>query len=253
MATLRSARADYIRNLWQRYPDGYPLQVPGMPANTVKVQLSGVGEVQFPDRFHYTITILGLPYPKASPSSSIVPQTQLIRIGGVTYVSNAAHGQTEFGAASIPLWVKSHHPGNWLPVDPFATLKDLQRTLAPRDLGDTTVGGVRVHHYAMEEDKAAVLAEEKARVPDPDLQSAIWDSVQSETFHIEVWIDVDDHLIRRISEDTSIQKTIALLQAELALPALPSMSQLTTEIKGGFVLNLHDFNSPITIRTPSLT
>jgi hypothetical protein len=224
-----------------------------MPANTLNLHLSGVGEVQFPDRFHYTITILDLPSPEVNPLAVPGPQTQLIRIQGVTYVSNAAHGQPEFGAASLPLWVKSHHPGNWLPVDPFTTLQDLQHTLPPDDLGDTTIGGVRVRHYGMEEDKAALLADETTRVTDPTLQSAIRDSVQSETFHIEVWIDVDDNLIRRISVDSSVTETIALLQADLSLPAVPVLSQQTTEIKGGFVLNLHDFNRPVTISAPSLS
>jgi len=251
MSVLKSARADYVRNLWQRYPTGYP-QLTGVTGGTLDVHLSGVGEVQFPDRFYYTITLLGLPSSTAGPATAPTPKTQLIRIQGVTYVSNALHGRPEFGAASIPLWVRSRRSGNLLPVDPFETLKDLERTLAPRDLGDVTIGGVRVHHLGMEADKALLLADLKTRITDPNLESAIRDSVQSETFHIEVWIDADDHLIRRISEDTSVNETIALLQAQLKLPALSSLSQQTTEIRGGFVLNLHDFNSPVTITAPSL-
>jgi len=78
-----------------------------------------------------------------------------------------------------------------------------------------------------------------------------WGAIKKGTFNVEVWIGVNDHLIRRISTDDERKESMALHNAETnsALPQAPS-DQGVVAISDQIVLNLHDFNSPVTITTP---
>ena len=85
----------------------------------------------------------------------------------------------------------------------------------------------------------------------PSLQSAIGDAVRNETFGVQVWIGVDDHLIRRISEQIDVKETAALLNAESQLPAPPAAeSQQIVESRSSIALTFHDFNSAVTVTAP---
>jgi len=241
MSALKTAHADYTRTQTYNLPIDYPWTPAtfGMPPHTYKLDLSGTGEVAFPDRIHYTITW------RLGPSFHY--RVELISIQGVAYEQNGVH--VDFGGKVTPTWSKQN-PQDLLLVDPFKTLQSLRDTLPPRDLGDTSIGGVRVHHYAMEMDPAKLIAVETSALADPSLRSALQDAIQKGTFHVEVWIGVDDHLIRRISTNKTRNETIALLKATgTALPAGPS-DQGIVAFSDLIVLNFHDFNSPVTIATP---
>src|SRR2546422_5374116 len=145
------------------------------------------------------------------------------------------------------------NPQNLLPVDPFKTLQSLSGTLAPRDLGDTTIAGVRAHHYAMEMDPAKLVAEETSALAEPSLRPALQDAIQKGTFHVEVWIGVEDHLLRRISTDGARKETIALHNVETNSALPPGASdQGIVAISDEIVLNFHGFNGPVTITPPAV-
>src|SRR5712692_201485 len=211
MAALKTAHADYTRTQTYHLPVDYPWPPAtlGMPPHTYKLDLSGTGEVAFPDRFHYIITV------RIGPTFHT--GMELISVQGIAYEQDGVH--VDFGGKVTPTWTKKD-PQNLLPVDPFKMLQSLRSTLTPQDLGDTTIGGIRVHHYAMEMDKAKLVAQETSVLADPSLRSALQDAVQKGTFHVEVWIGVDDHRLRRISTNEARNETIALYGAETnsALP-----------------------------------
>jgi hypothetical protein len=139
-SALKTAHADYTRALTYDLPVDYPWPPAtlGMPPHMYKLDLSGSGEVVFPDRFHYMVTI------RMGPNFHY--GGELISIQGVAYEQDGVH--VDFGGKVTPTWSKRTDAQNWLAVDPFLTLRSLKATLTPRDLGDTTIGGVRVHHYA---------------------------------------------------------------------------------------------------------
>jgi hypothetical protein len=243
-SALKTAHADYARALTYHLPVDYPWPPAtlGMPPHTFKLDASGTGEAAFPDRYHYMVTV------RLGPSFHT--EMELISIQGITYEQDGVHIDIVSGATT-PTWSKPKNPQNLLPVDPFKTLQSLRGTVSPRDLGDTAIAGVRVHHYAMEMDQAKLIAEETSALADPSLRSALQDAIQKGTFHVEVWIGVDDHLIRRISTDEARKETIALERAQTnsALPPGASEQGIVT-IGDQIVLNLQDFNSPVTITTP---
>ncbi len=244
MLALKTAHADYARALTYHLPVDYPWPPAtlGMPPHTYKLDASGTGELAFPDRFHYMITV------RLGPNFHT--EMELISVHGITYEQDGVHVDLGSGNTT-PTWSKPKNPQNLLPVDPFKTLQSLRGTLAPQDLGDTTIAGVRVHHYAMEMDQAKLIAEETSALADQSLRSALQDAIRKGTFHVEVWIGVDDHLIRRISTAEARKETMALQGAvtNSALPAGAS-DQGVIDIGDQIVLNLHDFNSPVTIATP---
>jgi hypothetical protein len=99
-------------------------------------------------------------------------------------------------------------------------------------------------------DKTRLIAKETSSLADTSLRPALADATQQGTFHVEVWIGLDDHLIRRISTSETRKETIALLKATAsALPAGPS-DQGVVGFSDQVVLNFHDFNSRVTITTP---
>lgn len=244
MSALTSAHADYTRAQTYHLPVGYPWPPAsmGMPPHTYIIDLSGTGEVAFPDRFHYMITV------RLGPSFHMT--MELISVQGITYEQDGVHVDIVTGKTT-PTWSKPSNPQNLLPVDPFTTLKSLRSTLAPRDLGDTTIAGVRVHHYAMEMDPARLIAEETSALTNPSLRSALQAAIQKGTFHVEVWIGVDDHLMRRISTDEARTESIAVRNAETN-SALPpgATDQGIVSISDQIVLNFQDFNRPVTITAP---
>jgi len=243
MSALKTAHVDYTRAETYHLPVDYPWPpvTLGMPPHTYKLDASGTGEVAFPDGFHYMITV------RLGPSFHT--GMELISLQGITYEQNGVHVDLVSGNTT-PTWSKQD-AHNLLPVDPFKTLQSLKGTLAPRDLGDTAIAGVRVHHYAMEMDQAKLIAEETSALADPSLRSALQRVIQNGTFHVEVWIGVEDHLIRRISTDEARTETIALHNAETNSALPPGASdQGILAISDQIVLNLHDFNSPVTITTP---
>lgn len=243
-SALKTAHADYARALTYHLPVDYPWPpaTMGMPPHTYKVDASGTGEMAFPDRYHYMITF------RLGPSFHYA--MELISIQGIAYEQNGVHVDIASGNTT-PTWSNPKDAQNLLPVDPFKTLESLRGTLEPRDLGDTTIAGVRVHHYAMEMDPAVLIAQETSALADPSLRSVLRDAIQKGTFHVEVWIGIDDHLIRRISTDEARKETIALQRAGTngALPPGASDQGIVT-IGDQIVLNLQDFNSPVTITTP---
>ena len=241
-SALKTAHADYTRAQTYLLPVDYPgpPATLGMPPHTYKLDLSGTGEVVFPDRFHYMITV------RLGPNFHT--EMELISVQGIAYEQDGVH--IDFGGKVTPTWSK-RDPQNLLPVDPFKTLQSLRGTLTPQDLGDTTIGGVRVHHYAMEMDKAKLIAQESPALADPGLRSALQDAIQKGTFHVEVWIGIDDHLIRRISSNETRNETVALHQAETnSALAAGASGQGIVAVSDQVVLNFHDFNSLVTITTP---
>jgi hypothetical protein len=244
MSALKTAHADYTRMQTYKLPVDYPgpPATLGMPPHSYILDLSGTGEVVVPDRFHYMITV------RLGPNFHT--ETELISVQGIVYEQDGVH--VDFGGKVTPTWSKKD-PQNLLPVDPFKTLQSLRSTLTPRDLGDTTIGGVRVRHYAMEMDKARLIAQETAALADPGLRSALRDAIQKGTFHVEVWIGIDDHLIRRISTGDTRDEIIALHNAETNSRLPPGASdQGIVAISDQIVLNFQDFNSPVTITPPNV-
>jgi len=245
MSALKTAYADYTRAQVYHFPVDYPWPPAtlGMPPHTYSLDLSGTGEVAFPDRFQYMITV------RLGPNFQ--SEVELMSVQGIIYEQDGAH--LDFGGSVTPTWSKPKNTQNLLPVDPFKTLQRLRGTLAPRDLGDTTIAGVRVHHYAMEMDPVKLIAEEATALADPSLRPALQDAIQKGTFNVEVWIGVDDHLIRRISTVEARRDTIALHNAETNSAAPPGASdQGIVAISDRIVLNFHDFNSLVTIKPPNL-
>ena len=245
MSALKAAHADYTRAQSYHFPVDYPWPPAslGMPPHTYTLDLSGNGELEFPDRFHYMITV------RLGPN--IHTEVELISVQGIIYEQDGVH--VDFGGTVTPTWSKPKNSQNVLPVDPFRTLQLLTGTLAARDLGDTTIASVRVHQYAMKIDPARLIAEETPALVDPSLRPALADAIQKGTFNVEVWIGSDDHLIRRISIDEARRDTIALHNAEINSAPPPGASdQGIVAITDQIVLNFHDFNSPVTIKPPTV-
>src|SRR2546422_1814679 len=85
MSALKPAHADYTRHQTYHLPMDYPWPPAtlGMPPHTYTMDLSGTGEMAFPDRFHYMIT--------ARLGPNFHTETELVSVQGIIYEQDGVH------------------------------------------------------------------------------------------------------------------------------------------------------------------
>ena len=242
-SVLKTAQADYTWAVTNKFPVDYPLtmHVAGMPPHTLQVEGTGTGEVVFPDRYRYRTTLR---------QGSFESRVEIVSIKGIAYEQDSASVDLSTGKAT-QTW-SMRDPQGVLAVDPFKMLQRLQGAAAVRDLGDTSLAGVAVHHYAIEIDQAKLIAEETAALTDVSLRPSLQDAMEKGRVQLEVWIGVDNNLIRRIRMDATRIETVALHNGLTHTRLPPGASdQGTVSHSDQIVLSLHDFDSRLTIAQPS--
>ena len=200
------------------------------------LSIRGKGASQLPDRLRVDVTasVLG-----------ISVDTELIRVGDAIYVKNPVSGawttldQLGFGLDASTV----------SQLDPSSALAFLDSAKSAKDLGDTTLDGVRVHHYRVEldDDKLRQQATSKPIFKDPKVQDLVRqyaDSVGKAAYTLEVWIGTSDDLLRRELIDVTVNPAGSTSGA----PALPF-----SDLKVHGVINFHDFNGKVTIEAPAVS
>jgi len=209
-------------------------------ATTVAFQVSGAAAR--PDKLQATITA---------------------RIGGVTLT-------TEVRAAGNNLYYKDPMTATWRVVDrasfkghqadhprlSYQTVLDTATSIT--EVGDTaTLNGVQVEHYRVVPNLVKLFAQVATQLEtrDPQAASAIEEALRGVNLTFDVWTGVNDNLIRRLSYDADATVDLHQLAALNPRPAeqglnLPpgSIAHLTAHA----VLNLHDFNAPVSVVAPAL-
>src|SRR5436853_4617 len=117
--------------------------------------------------------------------------------------------------------------------------------------------GTDVHHYEIVPDKTKLEAQMGSSGLSAQMQAVIKNMVDKGTFHIEVWIGKGDHLLRQVKEDIDANLDLgAILAAAMPagatpIPGIPANA--TIHLVGHISVNLHDFNSTVTVAVPSVS
>lgn len=234
---LKSAKFDVDGHVKLSFPAamGQMLGQNGSAAGTMAVDMSGNGEAQFPDRYQAVINV---------KMGGFSVGSETIVANGKSYVKNPMTGKWEV-SQSGSMADQLGQP------DPLSYAQYLKNVKAIKDLGDTTINGTAVHHYQLTPDKEKLLAGIDAS-KSPQAAAAMRQVLNSGTLLVEVWFGTDDHLVRRVN--TSMDYTLDLSQLLGSLGSssgsVPAGSSL--HAVGSLVVNLHDFDSPVTITIPSV-
>ena len=213
----------------------------GSTAGSFALDMTGNGEAQFPDRYHATIN---------AKLGGVTIGSEVISIGGTAYVKNPLTGK----------WTASTQPGGITgqlnQPDPLSYAQLLTNVKSIKDLGDTTLNGVAVHHYQLVPDKEKLLAGVNAGSSSKtaQAQAALKQVLDKGTMTIEVWFGKDDHLVRRLVTDADYQLDLGQLMGSLG--AGGSSNQLpagsTIHAVAHMQIGYHDFDSSVTITIPTV-
>lgn len=211
----------------------------GSAAGTVNVDITGNGEIQLPDRYHANVNV---------KMGSFSVATEMIVANGQEYIKNPLTNKWEVTrAAGI-----SNQIGQ---ADPLSYEQFLKNVKSIKDLGDTTLNGVAVHHYQLTLDKAKLLASMEKSARTAQSAATMKQILDSGTMLVEVWFGKDDHLVRRVS--LALDYTVGLGNISGSMGGSSSAgSTSTTESSihttATLVINYHDFDAPVTISIPSV-
>jgi LppX_LprAFG lipoprotein len=241
---VKTAKLDMTATIVESFPPELVQSLGGAASglSNITLDLNGKGQMQLPD--------------KAAMNFQV-------KIGGVTVTVDSV-------VAGGKLYVKDPTTGNWTlaqgtsglgqfssQLDPTSATGLLKAVQSVKDLGDTKLNGTDVHHYEVVPDKTKLQEQMGASGVNAQTQAVIKDMVDKGTFHIEVWIGKDDHLLRRIKEDIDANLDLSAIMAAVMpsgatpLPGLPSNA--TIHLIGHISIDLHDFNSTVTVTVPSVS
>ena len=240
---LKSAKFDLQGHVVMTFPPQMSQMLGQAGANgSLAVDLSGNGQAQFPDRYHMTVN---------AKMAGFSIATEVIVANGKAYVKNPLSGKWEVSAQSNSLTDQLGQP------DPLSYSQYLKNVKSIKDLGDTSLGGITVHHYQLTPDKDKLLASLATRPSmTPQALAAVKQVLESGTMTIDVWFGKDDHLVRRVSVHADYSVDLNQLLGSLGAGAATSGSRLpagaTIHAVATVVVNYHDFDAPVTISIPTL-
>lgn len=239
MSQLHSAKFDVSATVLEQFPSSFTqsLGAAGAALSNLSIDLTGNGEAQFPHNASMALRV---------KTASITVDTQVVVVDGRVYVKNPQTGSFSVDSSGTVL---SQFGGETDPLSGAAVLKSAQSI---NDLGDTTLNGTAVHHYQIMPDKNKLADQASTQQARELLRSVL----QSGSVRLEVWIGKDDHLLRRLKDDTdaTIDLNQALQASGQQLPpgiTLPPGSTVHAVVHS--TLDYHDFNAPVTVTPPPVS
>jgi len=239
MSQLHSAKFDMTVTILEQFPPEFvqSLGPQGAALANLSIDLSAKGEARFPDQSSMSMQV---------KSGSITIDTNMVTTGGKIYVKDPQSGafREVSGASSFTQFSSQ--------TDPLSGAAVLKTAQSVKDLGDTTLNGVSVHHYQIVPDKNK-LADQASTQQAKEL---IRSMLQSGTVSLEVWIGKDDHLLHRLKDDTDAKVDLnqAMQATGQALPpgfSVPAGSAVHTVVHA--TIDYHDFDAQVTVTVPAVS
>jgi hypothetical protein len=216
-------------------------------SSNMTVDLTISGAAKQPDQLQATIE---------AKLGGLTVDTEVIAAGGQFYAKDPMTGKWKaLGQADRADSAKSKAGLS------YQALIDTAKSLAEINDQPSTINGVAVDHYRIVPDLVRLLAQVTSGGPskDPQAMAVLQGLLQNAQLTADVWTGTSDHLIRRVSYDADVTADMHALSAAFAkgtgsngqslqIPA-GSMAHLTAHA----VINLHDFNSAVTIKAPTVS
>jgi hypothetical protein len=236
MSHLPSAKFDMTATMLEQFPQAFlqSLGPQGAALANLSIDLSAKGQAKFPDQASMSMQV---------KTGSVSVSTDMVMTGGKIYIKDPQTGSvSEVSGGNAVLQFSNQ-------TDPLSGAAILKAAQSIKDLGDTTVNGVAVHHYQIIPDKNK-LADQASTQQARDLMRSM---LQKGTVSIEVWIGKDDHLLHRLKDDTdaSIDLNQAMQASGQPPPSgfnVPPGSNVHAVVHA--TIDYRDFNAPVTVSVP---
>ncbi len=211
-------------------------------SSTTTVNLKITGAAQRPDQLQATVM---------AKIGGVTINTEVRAVGGILYYQDPMTSKWEVlkrGEAGA-----QDHGKVKLS---YQAILDTAKSVT--EVGDpTTLNGVSVEHYQVVPDLVKLFAQVAAghQPKNPQVAAIIQEVLKSVILTADVWTGVDDHLIHRFSYDADV--TVDLDQLATAFP-LDGQQGLTlppgsvAHLSAHAVIDLHDFNTKVTIQAPTV-
>jgi hypothetical protein len=239
MGSLHSAKFDMAANILEQFPASFTqsLGPQGAALSNLAIDLSGKGQAKFPDQASMSMQV---------KTGSVTVSTEMVFAGGKVYMKDPQTGSfSEVPGGNAILQFSNQ-------TDPLSAAGVLKTAQSIKDLGDTTLNGVQVHHYRLVPDKTK-LADQATT---PQARDLVRSMSQSGSVQIEIWIGKADQLLHRLKDDTDAQIDLnQVMQASgQQLPSgmtIPEGSTVHAVVHA--TIDYHDFNAPVTVSVPPVT
>ncbi|TMG41305.1 MAG: hypothetical protein E6H92_00675 [Chloroflexi bacterium] len=241
---VKTAKFDMAANIVETFPPALAqsLGAQGGGLSNITVDVSGKGQMQLPDKAAMNFQ---------AKVGGVTVTVDSVVAGGKFYIKDPTTGNWTLAQGTSGLGQFSNQ------LDPISTTDLLKSVQSVKDLGDTKLNGTDVHHYEIVPDKTKLEAQMGSSGLSAQMQAVIKNMVDKGTFHIEVWIGKGDHLLRQVKEDIDANLDLgAILAAAMPagatpIPGIPANA--TIHLVGHISVNLHDFNSTVTVAVPSVS
>jgi hypothetical protein len=239
MGQLKSAKFDMRTSILEQFPPAFTqsLGPQGAALSNLTIDLSGSGKATFPDEAAMSMQV---------KTGSVTVSTDMVFAAGKIYLKDPQSGAySEVSAANQLLQFSNQ-------TDPLSGAAVLKTAQSVKDLGDTTLSGVAVHHYQITPDKNKI-ADQASTQQARDLMRSM---LQSGSVRLEAWIGKDDQLLHRLKDDTDatidlnqvLQASGQQLPAGMTLPAGATVHAVVNA-----TIDYHDFNSAVTVSVPPVS
>jgi hypothetical protein len=181
--------------------------------------------------------------------------TEVIATGGHLFYKNPMTQEWEEAAkrGTPPAHSKSG-------ASNYQTLLNTATSLTEITANPSTLDGVPVDEYQIVPDLAKLFAQlANEKVPkNPQASSAIQQLLQNASVTADVWTGTADHLVRRATYDADVTADLSQLASGLGslprstAPAFTIPAGSTAHLTAQVELNLHDYNSRVTITAPTI-
>ena len=209
---------------------------------TTTVNLKIAGAAQRPDQLQATVI---------AKTGGVTISTEVVAVGGTLYYKAPMTSKWEV----LKRGEASAHASGEAKLS-YQTILDTAKSVT--EVGDpTTLNGVSVEHYRVVPDLVRLFAQLSAdrKSKNPQAAAIIEEALRTVVLTADVWTGVDDHLIRRLSYDldaTADLQQLAALNPHPGQPGLTLPSGSIAHLTAHVVIDLHDFNSLVSVRAPTI-
>jgi len=214
----------------------------GLLSSTTTVNLQVRGAAQRPDKLQASVV---------AKIGGVTISTEIRAVGGSLYYKDPMTSKWEV----LKRGETGAHANGEVKLS-YQTILDTAKSVT--EVGDpTTLNGVSVEHYRLVPDLVKLFAQLSAdhQSKNPQAAGIIEEVLKTVVLSADVWSGFDDHLIRRLSYDVDASADLhqlAPLNPHASQPGLTVPSGSVAHLTAHVVIDLHDFNSPVSVQAPTV-
>jgi hypothetical protein len=219
----------------------------GVLSSNMTVTLKISGAAQKPDQLQANVS---------AKLGGLTIETEVIAAGGNLYYKDPMSGKWEMVKKS-PEAAKT--PGS-KPKLSYQTVLNTAKSVTEVNDASSTINGTTVEHYRIVPDLVKLFAQITAGHTSGNSAglTAIQTVLQNASLQADVWSGTSDHLIRRLSYDADVSADLHELatafgkSATAKAPTFDLPAGSVAHVTAHVVIDLHDFNSQLTIKAPTV-